>query len=51
MFIMVESSMAMFVFEEDCSFCRVENELQLGKIEAERELTYMMEEVMRTSAR
>lgn len=40
--------MARFVSEEDCSFCRVENELHLGKIEAERELMYVMEEVMRT---
>ena len=40
--------MARFVSEEDCSFYRIENELQLGKIEAERELMYVMEEVMRT---
>lgn len=48
MFTIVESSMARFVSEEDYSSCIAENELELGKTEAERELLYVIEEVMRT---
>ena len=43
-----ESSMIRFVFEEDCSSCSGENDLQPGRTEAGREVMYMMEEVMRT---
>ena len=40
--------MIRFVFEEDCSSCSGENDLQPGRTEAGREVMYMMEEVMRT---
>lgn len=43
----MESSIVRFVLEEDCLFCGVENERQLGRTEAERELMYMMEEMMK----